>query len=55
MTMRATILLGVIANKGRCQCCDLPAWSCGTAKMRELREQDPDFARWLETPEGVRQ
>lgn len=35
----------------RCACCDLPAYSCGTAALARVEAVDPEFAAWLtETP-----
>jgi hypothetical protein len=32
----------------RCQCCDLPAYSCGTRSLERLRAQDPEYASFVE-------
>lgn len=35
---------------GRCTCCDLPAYSCGTSKLDAIAADDPQLAAWLADP-----
>lgn len=43
-----------VSFRWRCTCCDLPVAMCGTEAIKRLREEDPEFASFVETPEGAR-